>query len=37
MVAKMAFTDAAGKHCITKVDYNLKGPAAIYTITGDDE
>ncbi|ORX35635.1 RNA polymerase II transcription factor [Kockovaella imperatae] len=31
MVAKYAFSDYAGKHCITKVDYNAKGPAAIYT------
>ncbi|KAK4685022.1 actin-related protein 9, partial [Tremellales sp. Uapishka_1] len=32
MIAKVAFNDSMGKHCITKVDYNLKGPAAIYAV-----
>lgn len=34
---QVAFSDAVGKHCITKVDYNAKGPAAIYAVgAGDD-
>lgn len=33
---QVAFSDAAGKHCITKVDYNAKGPAVVYTV-GNEE
>lgn len=33
---QIAFTEYAGKHYITKVDYNAKGPAAIYTVVGDN-
>ncbi|WWD17038.1 hypothetical protein CI109_101475 [Kwoniella shandongensis] len=36
LVSKVAFSDLTGKHCITKVDYNAKGPAAIYTVTNED-
>lgn len=33
----MVFSEAAGRHCITKVDYNARGPAAIYSIAmGED-
>ncbi|ORY26139.1 putative RNA polymerase II transcription factor [Naematelia encephala] len=31
MVTKIAFSDQAGKHCVTKVDYNAKGPICIHT------
>lgn len=34
--AQVAFSDAAGRHCITKVDYNAKGPAVVYTV-GNEE
>ncbi|WVQ99706.1 hypothetical protein IAU59_006847 [Kwoniella sp. CBS 9459] len=37
LVAKVAFSDAQGKHCISKVDYNANGPAAIYNVTGDGQ
>ncbi|WWC61897.1 uncharacterized protein I303_104483 [Kwoniella dejecticola CBS 10117] len=33
LVGKVAFLDSQGKHSITKVDYNLKGPAAIYDVS----
>ncbi|KAK8864654.1 hypothetical protein IAR55_001904 [Kwoniella newhampshirensis] len=36
LASKVAFTDLTGRHCITKVDYNAKGPAAIYTLTNED-
>ncbi|KAL7418579.1 Actin-like protein arp9 [Cryptotrichosporon argae] len=35
MVAKASFSDTAGKHCVTKIDYNAKGPAAIYAVTSE--
>ncbi|TXT09007.1 hypothetical protein VHUM_02481 [Vanrija humicola] len=35
MVAKVAFNDTAGKHYVNKVDYNLRGPAAIYGVWQD--
>ncbi|WVQ79991.1 hypothetical protein IAT38_002092 [Cryptococcus sp. DSM 104549] len=35
LMAKAIFTEAAGKHAISKVDYNAKGPEAIYAV-GDD-
>ena len=28
---KVVFSDQAGKHSITKVDYNAKGPAVVYS------
>ncbi|WWC69925.1 uncharacterized protein I206_103869 [Kwoniella pini CBS 10737] len=33
LVGKVAFLDSQGKHSITKVDYNSKGPAAIYDVS----
>ncbi|OXG80619.1 RNA polymerase II transcription factor [Cryptococcus neoformans A2-102-5] len=36
LVAKVAFTDSTGKHSVSKVDYNTKGPEAIYVVTGED-
>ncbi|RXK39886.1 hypothetical protein M231_02820 [Tremella mesenterica] len=32
MVSRLAFGDVAGKHAITKVDYNARGPSAIYAV-----
>ncbi|WVW84200.1 hypothetical protein I302_106230 [Kwoniella bestiolae CBS 10118] len=37
LVAKVAFLDSQGKHSITKVDYNAKGPAAIYNVSADGQ
>ncbi|WVF71159.1 hypothetical protein IAT40_005957 [Kwoniella sp. CBS 6097] len=37
LVAKVAFSDAQGKHCISKVDYNTSGPAAIYNVAADGQ
>ncbi len=31
----MAFSDPSSRYCITKVDYNAKGPAAIQVVGGD--
>lgn len=28
---QVVFSDQAGKHSITKVDYNAKGPAVVYS------
>ncbi|WRT66639.1 uncharacterized protein IL334_003598 [Kwoniella shivajii] len=33
LVAKVAFSDSQGKHAISKIDYNQKGPAAIYNVS----
>lgn len=32
MVAKVAFNDSAGKHYVTKIEYNAHGPASIYGV-----
>ncbi|OCF30710.1 RNA polymerase II transcription factor [Kwoniella heveanensis CBS 569] len=37
LVARVAFSDAQGRHCISKVDYNANGPAAIYNVTADGQ
>ncbi|KAK6909760.1 hypothetical protein I203_103782 [Kwoniella mangroviensis CBS 8507] len=37
LVAKVAFLDSQGKHAISKVDYNAKGPAAIYNVSADGQ
>ncbi|ODN72814.1 hypothetical protein L202_08247 [Cryptococcus amylolentus CBS 6039] len=36
LVARVAFTETQGKHSISKIDYNYKGPQAIYTVIGED-
>ncbi|WVQ77823.1 hypothetical protein IAR50_007514 [Cryptococcus sp. DSM 104548] len=36
LVARVAFTESQGKHSISKIDYNFKGPQAIYTVLGED-
>nr|ODO04059.1 RNA polymerase II transcription factor [Cryptococcus depauperatus CBS 7855] len=36
LVAKVAFTEASGKHSVSKVDYNTRGPEIAYTVLGED-
>lgn len=35
MVAKVAFQESAGKHSVSKVDYNSHGPACIHGVWQD--
>ena len=33
----MAFSDSVEKYCVTKVDYNARGPTAIYAVASEDD
>ncbi|WVR06768.1 hypothetical protein IAU60_003803 [Kwoniella sp. DSM 27419] len=37
LVSRVAFNDSQGQHAISKVDYNAKGPAAIYNVPAEGQ